>query len=123
MGKDGNGSILCVGSNLIALNLRCSLLKEHGWTVISSGSGYEGVRLASREPVEAAILDLNDGGTESALIASELKRLHPGAPVIMVVEAKEDLPPGATLQADALVSKSEEASRLVGVLKSVLRTG
>lgn len=117
----GSGSILCIGTDLIHLNLRCSLLQEHGWNAISSASGHEGVMRSTRESPAAAILDLDGDGAESALIASELKRACPGIPIVMVVEAKEDLSPGATLQADALVLKSEEARRLVEVLKSVLR--
>lgn len=55
------------------------LLKEHGWNVLSSGSGHQGVIRFSQEEVDAVVVDLN-GGAEAALITGELKRLRPEIP-------------------------------------------
>lgn len=78
------------------LNLRCLHLREHGWDVLSSGSGYEGVLQFSRHIVDAVVVDLNRDGTEAALIIGELKRLRPEVPVIMLVTDEKLLAPGAT---------------------------
>jgi CheY-like chemotaxis protein len=115
-------SVLCIGNDPIHLNLRCALLKEYGWNVLSSGSGHEGVIRFGQERVDAVILDLNDDGVESALIAGELKRLRPEVPVIMLVAEMNALAPGATDQADAVVVKSEETLRLPDALKAVMGT-
>jgi CheY-like chemotaxis protein len=96
----------------VALNLRCSLLKEHGWTVQSSGGGHEGILLFQREKVDAVVLDLNDDGAEAALITGSLKRLRPEIPVVMLIGDAGKLAPGATKQADAVVAKAEESARL-----------
>ena len=113
-------SVLCIGNDPVNLNLRCSLLKEHGWNVLSSGSGHEGVIRFGQEVVDVVVVDLDDDGTEAALITGELKRLRPEVPVIILVGEVEALANGATQQADRVVVKSQEAHRLIDALKAVL---
>ena len=114
-------TVLCIGNDPVHLNLRCSLLKEHGWNVLSSGSGHEGVIRFSQEEVDAVVVDLN-GGAEAALITGELKRLRPEIPVILLTtagsQAKE-----ATQQANVVIAKSEEAGKLVDALKALFARG
>jgi len=112
-------SVLCIGNDPVHLNLRCALLKEHGWNVISSGSGHEGVIRFGLEQVDAVIVDLNGDAAESALITAELKRLRPEVPVIMLVGQQKDLVPGAAAQADAMVAKSEESRLLLEALRRI----
>ena len=122
MSKHHGKVVLCIGNDPVSLNLRCSLLKEHGWNVLSSGSGYQGVIRFGQEHADVVVLDLNDDGAESALIASQFKRLRPEVPVIMLVRDDKTLAQDATKQADAVILKSEESGRLVGALKTVQRT-
>jgi CheY-like chemotaxis protein len=118
--EQANKVVLCIGSDAIHLNLRCALLNEHGWKVASAGTGHEGVTRFVQERVDAVILDFDDDGTESALIAGELKRRRPQVPLIMLVTEGKVLLEGATRQADALVAKRDEAQKLVDALKSVI---
>src|ERR1035437_10195611 len=120
MTSRGSSSVLCIGNDPVHLNLRCSLLKEHGWNVLSSGSGHEGVIRFGQEVVDAVVVDLNDDGTEAALITGELKRLRPEVPVIILVTDEKALANGATQQANAVVVKSQEAGMLIGALKALL---
>jgi len=115
------GVVLCIGNDLVNLNLRCSLLKEHGWQVLSSGSGHEGAIRFGRERVDAVVIDLVGDGSESALITSELKRQRSAVPVIMLVSDREVLAEGATQQADAVLLKADETKRLHETLKRLLR--
>jgi len=116
----GKNVVLCIGNDFVNLNLRCSLLREYGWNVLSSGSGHEGVIRFGQEQVDAVVLDLRGDGSESALIASELKRQCLAVPVIMLVAAREALVPGATEQADAVLLKASESRELHKTLKSLL---
>ncbi|HET6181264.1 MAG TPA: response regulator [Candidatus Sulfotelmatobacter sp.] len=118
MTKQRRNSVLCIGNDPVHLNLRCSLLKQNGWNVVSASSGHEGVIRFGQEQVDAVILDLNGDGVESALIAGELKRLRPEVPVIMLVVEGKGLAPGATVQADTLVVKPEETDRLLDALNN-----
>lgn len=112
-------TILCIGTDLVNLNLRCSALKEHGWNVISAGNGHDGLFRVSRQPVHLVVLDLNDDGAESAVIAAELKRLQPDIPVIMLVGDRTKLMAGATDLADAVVSKAEEQQVLAHCIQEL----
>lgn len=113
-------SILCIGNDPLSLNLRCSLLRQHGWKVLSSGNGHEGILRFGQERVNAVVIDLNNDGSEAALIIGELKRLEPEVPVILVQEEKV-LAPGAIEQASAVVSKSQEDVHLIKALNAVVR--
>jgi DNA-binding response OmpR family regulator len=115
------GSVLCIGAGPIELNLRCALLKESGWEVLSSGTGHEGVLVFSQESVDAVILDLNSDGSESALIAGELRRQRPRLPIIMVVEEHKHRVDGATDLANAVINKSDEAQTMVPTLTRLLQ--
>jgi len=112
-------SVLCIGSEPITLNLRCSLLSKNGCHVISSSSGHEGVLRFEKESVDAVVVDLNHDGADAALIISALKNARPKVPVIMLVDPAAELAPGATDQADAVLKKSEESSRLVNIVRGL----
>jgi len=115
-------AVLCIGNDLVNLNLRCALLREHGWRVLSSGSGHDGVTRFGQETVDAVVLDLNHDGSESALIAAELKRQRPAVPILLLVRDMNALAQGATAQADAVVLKSEEGKTLHQALRNLVKT-
>lgn len=104
------------------LNLRCALLRQQGWTVLSSGSGYQGIRRFVQEAADAVVIDLNYDGSEAALITGELKRLRPEVPVIIVLTDGKELAPGATQQASVVVLKSQETLQLAQGLKTIFRS-
>ncbi len=115
-------AVLCIGDDLVNLNLRCALLREHGWLVLSSGSGHDGVTRFGQETVDAVVLDLNHDGSESALIAAELKRQRPAVPILILVWDMNALAQDATAQADAVVLKSEEGKTLHEALRNLVKT-
>jgi len=121
MKKKAPLSVLCIGTDPVNLNLRCSALKDQGWDVVSSGSGHDGVFRFGKQHFDAVVLDLNDDGAEAALIASELKRQIPTTTVVMVIPSSTGLMPGATAQADAVVLKSQERRVLAVQIEKLLR--
>lgn len=100
--------VLCIGSDFVNLNLRCTFLNNHGWKTVSYSNGHDGIFRFAQGGIDLVVLDLDTDGAETALIAGELKRLHPTVPIIMLFANKESLVPNATAQADAVVLKSEE---------------
>jgi DNA-binding NarL/FixJ family response regulator len=77
-------SVLCIGNQPVRLNLCYSFLKAHGWVVLTSGNSHEGIQRFTSEKVHIVVIDLNHHESESALVASELKRLNPTIPVVML---------------------------------------
>jgi DNA-binding response OmpR family regulator len=114
--------VLCIGNDLVNLNLRCALLKEHGLEAVSCGNGHEGIFRFAHGDIHLVILDLDGDGTESALIASELKRQSPRVPIIMLVTGTKTLIAGATAQADIVIVKSEEERELAGCVSRLLKS-
>ncbi len=120
MGKLLERTVLCIGNDPVSLNLRCLLIRQHGWNAISSGSGHDGVIRFGQEAVDTVVIDLDDDDrAEAALIAGELKRLRPNVPVIIVVTDERELANGATQQAASVVLKSQESRTLIDVLKEL----
>ena len=101
-----SGTVLCIGDEAVRLNLRCSFLKQHGWQVLSSGSAHEGVIRFSKEKVDVAIIDFGGDGAEAALIAGELKRLHPKVPVIILMPEDNVVLQDTVQCADVLVPET-----------------
>ena len=112
MTKQSSKLVLCIGSDPVHLNLRCSRLRKLGFEVLSSDNGHGGLMRFARESIDCVVLDLDSHGAESALIAGQIKMQRPGVPIIMLFESLEELSPGATDQADAVLLKSEEQSTL-----------
>lgn len=121
MGKPVEKTVLCIGNDPVSLNLRCLLIRHHGWNAISSGSGHDGVIRFSHEAVDAVVVDLDGDGSEAALITGELKRLRPNVPVLVVVTDERELSNGATQEAASVILKSQESQTLIEVLKVLLR--
>ena len=119
MASQSRISVLCIGSEPVSLNLRCSLLQRNGYRVLSSSNGHEGVLRFEKEAVDAVVIDLNHNGAEAALIISALKKVRPEVPVIMLLSNEKSLAPGATNQADAVLDKSEESGRLLDVVRGL----
>lgn len=105
-------TVLCIGSEAISLYRRCAFLREHGWRVLSSASGHEGIRRFTSEPAAAVVVDLNGDGTEGALIAGELKRIRPNIPVIILIADGDHLVEGALDNANAVISRSDHPELL-----------
>ena len=120
MVKRRSTTVLCIGNNPVPLNLRCALLREAGWNVLSAGSGHQGVIRFGKETVDAVVVDLNDGGIEGALITAELKRLRPAVPVVILTTDENSLANGATEQANVVLPRAQEASMLVDAPRALL---
>lgn len=116
------GRVLCIGRSPIELNLRCALLSENGFHVVSAGTGFDGVFQFGKEAVDAVVLDLDEDGSEAALITAELKRQRPEVPIIWLIDDGKTLLDGATDQADTVLPKSEEAQKLIAVITQLLKT-
>jgi CheY-like chemotaxis protein len=112
-------SVLCIGNDAVHLNLRCSLLREHGWNVLCSGSGHEGLLRFTNQAVDVVVLDLDNGGVEGALVAGELKRIRPNVRVLMLVSDRDTLVEGALDSADKVLLRSEAEKKLLEALKAL----
>jgi len=90
-----------------------------GYHVLTPSNGFEAIKMASIEPVDAVVLDLHRDATEVALVATEIRRCRPRVPTVLIAEGTR-LPDRAHELADAVVPKRDDLGMLVTVLENAL---
>lgn len=94
-------------------------LQENGYQLLTATNGHEGLRLFASHRVDAIVLDYQLGLLDGALVAHEIKRVHPTIPIVMVADDLE-LPYDALNSVDALIIKSDGAHFLWATVHFVL---
>jgi CheY-like chemotaxis protein len=95
--------ILCVDDEPTGLTVRRLLLSNAGYTVLTAASAEMALRLFSCNRVDLVITDHLLLDLTGAELASELKRLKPEVPVVLLTGLIE--PPPRSEQADLLLTK------------------
>ena len=112
-------TILDFGTDRAVMQSRARTLHRVGYQVLSSSNGFEAIKLATHEVVDAVVLDLDRNSAEVILVATEIKRYRPQLPTILLTETTAPVDRAHQL-ADALVSNRENVTLLVTVLESVI---
>src|SRR5271168_1183309 len=110
-----NNTLLCIHRDPAQL----SLLQENGYELLTATTGHEGLRLFASQPVDAIVLEYPLGLLDGTFVASEIKRLRPTVPIVMLADDLE-LPDGALNSVDALVTKSDGSHFLWATVHFVL---
>jgi len=114
-------TILCIDDEAAGLLTRKLLLESAGHRVIEARSGADGIRLFQSEKVDAVILDYWMSGMKGTAVASELKRINPGVPII-VLSGMLDLPGEAAGLVDRWIIKgSTRAEELLDAVHDLLQ--
>jgi CheY-like chemotaxis protein len=98
-------TILCVDDELNGPTGRESLLRQHGYDVVVTTSGREGLDLLEEVEVDAVVLDYRMPDLMGDAVAARMKQLKPEVP-IMLLSARDRVPPAALGSADSFLSKS-----------------
>lgn len=114
-GMAAPSTLLCIHRDPAQL----SVLRESGFNLVTATNGSDGLRLLMSKPVDAIVLEYHLGLLDGALVASEIKKVKPHVPIIMLAEHLE-LPDGALKSVDALVTKADGSHFLQATLHFVL---
>lgn len=113
-------TILCIDDETAGLLTRKLLLESAGYRVLEARSGIEGIRLFQSEKVDAVILDYWMSGMKGTQVASELKRINPSVPII-VLSGMLDLPgEAAGLVDEWMIKGSTRAEQLLSSISALL---
>jgi signal transduction histidine kinase len=113
-------TILCIDDEATGLLPRKLLLESAGHRVLEARSGPEGIRLFKSEKVDVVILDYWMSGMKGTTVASELKRINPTVPII-VLSGMSDLPGEAAGVVDQwLIKGSLRAEQLLESISTLL---
>ncbi len=77
-------AILCIDDEEPALSLRRRILEKAGYRVFTALTGKEGIEIFRFQPIDAVILDYWMADMDGLEVATELKKLNPKTPVIML---------------------------------------
>jgi len=94
-------------------------LEQHGYRLVTASCGQEGLRLLMSQAVDAVVIEFHPGLFDGAVVASEIKRVKPGLPIVMVCDNVE-LANDALKAVDAIVVKSDGQHFLVATIHFVL---
>ena len=107
--------ILCIDDDGAGLAARKELLEISGYEVLTAQSGEQGLGLFVSHPIDAVILDYQMPGMNGDRVSSQMKRVKPGVPILML-SAYSELPLSELGCADAFLSKGESWSTIVSTL-------
>jgi len=111
-------TILCIDDDDSMLGYQRALLEKRGFAVLTAASGIQGVQIALACAVAAVIVDYHMPGMNGHEVATEIKRLRPQVPIVMV--SSDDEIAECTLKVvDAFVSKNEAPSSLLPVITRI----
>jgi PAS domain S-box-containing protein len=113
-------TILCIDDETAGLMPRRLLLESAGYRVIEARSGLEGIRLFQSEKVDAVILDYWMSGMKGTQVASELKRIKPGVPIIVLSGMMELPGEAAGLVDEWMIKGSTRAEQLLNSISTLI---
>ena len=110
--EPSGGVILCIDDNQEVLECERAFLETFGYAVLSAPSADKGLELASIYSIDVVVLDYFMPKMNGQEVATELRRLRPQAPIILLTEGL-GVPEKALHLVDALIAKDRLASQLL----------
>jgi CheY-like chemotaxis protein len=111
--------ILCVDDQPEMLMLLEHFLSNHGFSVATSATSDEALRIAAGQQFEAAVLDYAMPGMNGEELAERLRELYPQMKLVLFTGSAQDLPESIFALVDATLSKSFPIGNLVTVLQKL----
>jgi CheY-like chemotaxis protein len=108
----GRKTILCIDDDDGMLGYQKALLERRGYKVLTAASARQGLRIAAACAIAAVIVDYHMPEMNGHEVATEIKRLTPQVPIVML-SSDEEIPEHALKMVDAFVCKNEAPSRLL----------
>lgn len=113
-----SNTILCIDDDYGVLEYQRALLERCGYTVLTAASAQQGLQIAAVSGLAAVIIDYHMPEMNGHEVATEIKRLKPQIPIVMV-SSDEEIPDYVLKAVDAFVAKHETPSRLLPLLARI----
>jgi len=111
-------TILCIDDDDSVLGYQRALLERRGFAVLTATSARQGLQIAAACAVAAVIVDYHMPEMNGHELATEIKRLRPQVPIVMV-SSDDEIAECALKVVDAFISKNEASSRLLPVIARI----
>jgi CheY-like chemotaxis protein len=113
----GRQTILCIDDDDGILRYQRALFERRGYKVLTADSARQGLQIAAACAVAAVIVDYHMPEMNGHEVATEIKRLRPQVPIVML-SSDDEIPEPALSAVDAFVSKNAP-SRLLPVITRI----
>ena len=114
----GRKTILCIDDDDGMLGYQRALLERRGYKVLTAASARQGLQIAAACAIAAVIVDYHMPEMNGHEVATEIKRLTPQVPIVML-SSDEEIPENALQVVDAFVSKNDAPGRLLPVITRI----
>jgi CheY-like chemotaxis protein len=111
-------TILCIDDDHGVLEYQRALLERRGYTVLTTASARQGLQIVAVSGLAAVIVDYHMPEMNGHEVATEIKRLRPHVPIVMV-SSDDEIPEHVLKAVDAFVPKHEAHRRLLAVLTRI----
>ena len=111
-------TILCIDDDRGMLGYQKALLERRGYKVLTADSARQGLQIAAVRAIAAVILDYHMPQMNGGEVATEIKRLRPQVPIVML-SSDDEIPEQALNVVNAFVSKNEASRRLLPVISRI----
>jgi CheY-like chemotaxis protein len=114
--------ILWVDDEVDFLRPHIHLLEERGYQVTAVTNGEDAISLILSEPYDLILLDQMMPGIDGLSVLSEIRRLEPDVPIVMVTKSEEEAMISEALgrRADDFLAKPLNARQLISLVTRVL---
>lgn len=109
-----NGVVLCIDDDAAILCFEKMLLEGSGYSVLTTTSPQQGLRLASMCQCKIVLLDYEMPGMNGREVAFEIKRVRPD--LIVILLSGSDVPIDALASVDAFIPKIEASRKLLPMI-------
>jgi CheY-like chemotaxis protein len=107
-------TILCIADDEAILRYEKALLERSGYAVLTATSAQQGLRLVAMCECDAVLLDYDAPVIDGFEVASQIKRVTPEPPVILL--SGQEVPPRMLELVDAYVPKLEASRELLPMI-------
>jgi CheY-like chemotaxis protein len=112
--------VLCIDDQADGLTVRKLFLETMGYEVLTASSGRTGLDLLGTHTIDAVVLDYRMPEMDGEAVATELRRLKPDLPILMLSGYVPEIPERVHQLVDAFVNKGAPPMHLVAALETVL---
>ena len=98
--------VLCVDDDEAGLRVRKMLFEAHGYEVLCSIDGQDGLRKFAENKIDAVVLDYFMPEMDGGMVAARMKAINPQVAILML-SAYYWLPKTALLNVDAFLTKGD----------------
>jgi CheY-like chemotaxis protein len=116
----GRKTILCIDDDDGMLDYQRALLERRGYAVLTAASARQGLQIAAACAIAAVIVDYHMPEMNGHEVATEIKRLAPQVPIVML-SSDEEIPADALKVVDRLRFQERRPLSLIAGDHSSLR--